>query len=98
MWKRILLLHFIAIVAHSVEALGQSHAPVQLSNPISMPAPPQSLPWQAPADGATRCFGFFCRQELQADKKLPMPVRFRLGSMQQNDWLESKPNAQKPDR
>lgn len=39
---------------------------------------------------ATSSFGFFCRQELKMDKRTAMPVRFRLGSMEQCNRLEGK--------
>ena len=38
----------------------------------------------------TRNFGFFCRKELQVEKLTNVKVRFRLGSMQQSDFLEGK--------
>jgi hypothetical protein len=40
--------------------------------------------------------GFFCRQEVKLDKKLPVPFRFRLGSMQYCNWLEQKPGYKGP--
>ena len=33
---------------------------------------------------------FFCRQELKLEKLSGLPVRMRLGSVQQTDWLEQK--------
>jgi hypothetical protein len=38
----------------------------------------------------TRNFGFFCRKELQVEKLTNVKVRFRLGSIQQSDFLEGK--------
>ncbi len=42
-----------------------------------------------PKDQYTRCFGFFCRQELKM-QKAHIPVAFRLGSMEMANRLEGK--------
>jgi hypothetical protein len=34
--------------------------------------------------------GFFCRQEIKMDKITKIPFRFRLGSVEQCNWLEGK--------
>ena len=47
-------------------------------------------------NAAARGLPFFCRQELHMDKKLPMQVRLRMGSVQHVDWLEQKPGAIAP--
>ncbi len=41
----------------------------------------------------TQNFGFFCKGELQIEKVTKIPLRFRLGSLQYNDYLEGKPNT-----
>ena len=38
-------------------------------------------------------FGFFCKKELQVEKVTGIPFKFRLGSVQQCDWMEGKVNA-----
>ncbi len=39
--------------------------------------------------------GFFCKKELQIEKRIKIPFKFRLGSVQYCDWMEGKPNAVK---
>ncbi|TDW99770.1 hypothetical protein EDB95_0781 [Dinghuibacter silviterrae] len=42
---------------------------------------------------------FFCRVEMKVDKLTPVwpfQIRVRVGSLQDNDWLEQKPGAIKP--
>ncbi len=46
----------------------------------------------------TRNLGFFCQKELKLDKITPLPIRFRLGSLDYVNWMEQKPNAVKPIR
>ena len=69
---------------------------IDLSRPVTGKVS-SGIQWPG-ADAATKGLGFFCRQEIKMDKQTAMPVRFRLGSMQQTDWLEQKPNTVKPDR
>jgi hypothetical protein len=39
---------------------------------------------------------FFCKEEWNVEKATGIPLRFRVGSLQDCDWLEQKPNAQHP--
>jgi len=41
--------------------------------------------------------GAACKVEFKLEKATSIPFRFRLGSLQQTDYLEQKPNARKPD-
>ena len=43
-----------------------------------------------PADFYAKQLGFFCRQEIKFDKVTKIPFRFRLGSVEQCNWLEGK--------
>lgn len=40
--------------------------------------------------------GAACKVELKLEQATKVPFRFRLGSLQQTDYLEQKPNVQKP--
>jgi len=37
--------------------------------------------------------GFFCKQEIKFEKAIKVPFKFRLGGVQQCDWMEGKPNT-----
>lgn len=65
-----------------------NNKPVFLLNPVSCTV--------ISADFYTQNFGFFCKKELQFEKATKIPLRFRLGSLQHNDYLEQKPNAVNP--
>ncbi len=43
-----------------------------------------------PANLATCNYAFFCRQELKIEKATNIPIRFRLGSVEQCDYYEGK--------
>ncbi|WP_118973520.1 hypothetical protein [Taibaiella koreensis] len=40
--------------------------------------------------------GAACKVEWKLERATKLPLRLRLGSLQQTDYLEQKPNAQKP--
>ncbi len=37
--------------------------------------------------------GFFCKQEIRFERATKIPFKFRLGTVQQCDWMEGKPNT-----
>ena len=43
-----------------------------------------------PQDYYTQHFGFMCKKELAIEKATKIPFRFRLGSLQQCNYLEGK--------
>jgi hypothetical protein len=43
-----------------------------------------------PADFYSKQLGFFCKQEIKMDKVTKFPIRFRLGTVEQCNWLEGK--------
>lgn len=57
-------------------------------------APPQQLSPIRP-DFYAANLGFFCKQEIKFEKSTKISFKFRLGSVQQCDWLEGKQNADK---
>ncbi len=98
LFLRMILLAGLIICGACVASNAQSAVRIDLVHPPSgttFRAAPAPL---LEPNAATKCYGFFCRQELKGDKVLPVPVRMRLGSMQQNDWLEQKANATAPVR
>ena len=42
------------------------------------------------ANFSTCTYGFFCREELKLEKATKMPIRFRLGSLEQCNYYEGK--------
>ncbi|MEO6837134.1 MAG: hypothetical protein ABI261_02380 [Ginsengibacter sp.] len=44
-----------------------------------------------PADFSTCKYGFFCREELKIEKATKIPLRIRLGSLEQCNYYEGKP-------
>jgi len=55
--------------------------------PLMMPAPTYHT---VSPDYYTKCLGFFCRVELQVEKKINIPLRFRVGSLDYLNKLEGK--------
>lgn len=58
-----------------------------------LPAPTSQTPTDLPASPAAwryQDLAFFCRVEVQLERKTRLPVRFRLGSAEYVDLLEGK--------
>ncbi len=51
-----------------------------------------------PASFYSANLGFICKKELQLDKVIAVPLRFRLGSLAYVNYMEQKPNAYNPQR
>jgi hypothetical protein len=64
-----------------------------LRNAIRMPG---VLPSELRLDVHTSPQPFFCKEEYQYQKWSGIPLRLRVGSLQDCDWLEGKPNAVQP--
>jgi hypothetical protein len=55
------------------------------------PGAGQFLPTMSiPANRVVTQFGFFCRRELELEKTIHLPLRFRLGSLEYCNKLEGK--------
>jgi hypothetical protein len=46
-----------------------------------------------PANYYSSGLAFFCKQEIKFENVTKIPFKFRLGSVQQCDWMEGKPNS-----
>lgn len=73
------------LVSLQPKTMGWSHS--FLKNTIE--ARPVERPFLS-AGFYAKQLGFFCRQEIKMDKVTKIPFRFRLGSVEQCDWLEGK--------
>lgn len=70
-----------------------SQKPLLSANPVFPVGFTMSSMPILPANYYTKHFGFFCKQEWKFEKTTSLPFRFRLGSVQQVDLLEGKPNT-----
>ena len=83
--KNVTLMHWIKRTDNKLQQPVFNLNPVVKLNPLTCSV--------ISADFYTQGFGFFCKKELQFEKSTKIPLRFRLGSLQYNNYLEGKPNA-----
>jgi hypothetical protein len=66
---------------------------VSLHQPSSYTTMPAHLDFSITKPAITP---FFCRQEIKWEQALKFPLRFRLGSVDQANWLEQKGDRYQP--
>jgi hypothetical protein len=59
---------------------------------INLSNPPSAKPSMLPPGFYTQTIGYFCKKEIQIEKAVKLPVRFRLGSVAYTDKMENKNN------
>jgi hypothetical protein len=71
------LVKYKTVVLQNIIKNNQTITPYLTSKPI-------------PSNYYTSCFGFVCKKELQMQKRLKLPIYFRLGSLAYCNKLEGK--------
>ena len=74
-------------------AFCQKYFPLIKKLPAAKPFFSIYQPQIPPANFYCTQLGFFCKKELRFEAVTKVPLKFRLGSLQYNDWLEGKKNA-----
>ncbi len=77
-------------ITPSQKSSSDSSSLIHFTSPASSQIIIPALPASIPADFYTRHFGFFCKRELAVEKATKLPIRFRLGSLQQCNYYEGK--------
>ncbi len=73
----------------------QYHPKISLTTTIDLPGSEKKekgFSFLAPDHYACN-LGYFCKQEIRFEKATRIPLKFRLGSVEQCDWLEGKSNS-----
>lgn len=84
-------------IVYSQKPTVNYHSSTQLSSTINSPADSMKIglyersPFNIPASNYyTNSLGFFCKKEIEIEKALKFPVKFRLGSVAYTDKMEGK--------
>jgi hypothetical protein len=70
--------------------MNSSGSLVHFTSPLFIVSDLQNVKHIIPADFYTCNIGFFCKKELLIQKATKIPLRFRLGSLQQCNYYEGK--------
>jgi hypothetical protein len=85
---RLVSLFLIAVLLNSLKAASQLH--LKAAGDTSM----KNLSLRVlPRNFYIQNAGYFCKKEVQMQKALSLPLFIRLGSKEEVDWMERKPNA-----
>jgi hypothetical protein len=79
---------FLMMMLISVDSIGQLNGtanPIKIHDEITLRVLPQNF--------YTKHLSFFCKNELQLQKVIPLNMFFRLGSKDYVDFLERKPST-----
>ncbi len=88
-----ILLKSTSINGKKINPSPLSEASQQSTIPRFRPTPhltPEPTYHTLSPDYYTKCLGFFCRVEMQVEKKINIPLRFRVGSLDYLNKLEGK--------
>lgn len=80
-------------VEDSAQIIRKAKPPVLISaTRINITTPDLAKPAILPPGFYTKTIGYFCKKEIQIEKAVKLPVRFRLGSVAYTDKMENKNN------
>jgi hypothetical protein len=85
-WPAAILAYFLLCAAHGQSLVPRAPKPISLLNP----AQPALAPTTLPSPWAYQHLGFFCKLDVQLERRAKFPVLFRLGDVQQVEAWEGK--------